>query len=104
TNTLIAFDTATPTVTSPLGPVTGLISGDNVVGIDFRPATGQIYALGVNGTTAHLYFIDIATTVATQIGTTNFTLPESGAAVGPETDFGFDFNPVVDRIRVVANN
>lgn len=102
-NALISFDSATPGTVTNVGAITGLVAGDSVVGMDFRPATGQLYGLGVNGTTAHLYMINPTTAAATQVGG-NITLPQSAGASGAEGDFGFDFNPVVDRIRVVANN
>ena len=103
-NQLLRFSSATPgtLIGSPLA-VSGLVAGDSLVGIDFRPATGQLYALGVNGANARLYLIDPGSGAATQIGGTT-TLPQSAGVVGAETDFGFDFNPTVDRIRVVANN
>ncbi len=56
--------------------------------------TGLLYGLG---TTSRLYTIDTATGVATEVGAGPFSPALSG------TDFGFDFNPVVDRIRVVSN-
>lgn len=72
-------------------PVTNLASGENIVGIDMRPATGQLFALGSEG---QLYRIDLGSAAATPIG----------SPVALEgTDFGFDFNPTVDRIRVVSN-
>ena len=70
------------------------MSGDSVVGIDFRPATGQLFALG---SLSNLYTINLQTGVATQIGTT-FAPALAG------TEFGFDFNPTVDRIRVVSDS
>ena len=79
-------------------PITGLAPGDRLVGIDFRPATGQLYGLGTPGGgagPAQLYIIDTETAVATPVGVRNAML------VG--TSFGFDFNPVPDRIRVVSN-
>ena len=46
TNTLISFDSATPgTINSSLS-ITGLQPGESILGIDFRPATGQLYGLG----------------------------------------------------------
>ena len=78
--------------------ITGLAPGDRLVGIDFRPATGQLYGLGTLGGgagLAQLYIIDTETAVATPVGVRNAML------VG--TSFGFDFNPVPDRIRVVSN-
>jgi hypothetical protein len=91
-NSIASFDNSTPgTVSTPL-PVVGLAGGDTLVGIDFRPATGQLYALGSGG---RLYTIDRTSGVATQVGTAPASLTG--------TVFGFDFNPTVDRIRVVSN-
>ena len=72
----------------------GLQSGEKLIAIDFRPATGQLYALG---NTSRLYFINLQTGVATSPGTTAFTPALSGNIAG------FDFNPTVDRIRVVTS-
>ena len=47
-NTLFRFDTATPGTLSVGIPVTGLDAGETVVGIDFRPANGQLYGLAVD--------------------------------------------------------
>lgn len=73
--------------------ITGLQSGETVLGIDMRPANGQLYALG---SSSKLYTINTASGAATVVGT-GFTPALSG------TEFGFDFNPTVDRIRVVSN-
>jgi len=75
-------------------PVTGLQTGENIMGIDMRPATGQIFALG---SSSRLYTINISTGAVTQIGTGTLTTALAG------TEFGFDFNPTVDRIRVISN-
>lgn len=74
--------------------VTGLQKGEKLLGIDRRPATGQLFALG---STSRLYVINTESGVATLVGTGPFTPALSG------TRFGFDFNPVVDRIRIVSN-
>lgn len=93
TNQLTRFETATPGTAATVAVITGLQSGENILGIDFRPANGQLYALG---STSRLYTINLTTGVATAIGT-------AGAFTLNGTDFGFDFNPLVDRIRVVSN-
>jgi hypothetical protein len=93
TNNLLTFDSATPGTASSVA-ITGLQAGESVLGIDLRPATGQLYALG---STSRLYTINPTTGAATQVGSGPF----SPALVG--TSFGFDFNPVVDRIRVVSD-
>lgn len=80
------------TVTT-IGAISGLAAGDSIVGIDFRPANGTLYGLGSQ---SRLYTIDTTTAVATQVGGVFSTLL-SGTA------FGFDFNPVPDRIRVVSD-
>ncbi|MGM1059586.1 DUF4394 domain-containing protein [Saccharothrix sp. Mg75] len=71
--------------------VRGLDRHDRLVGIDVRPATGSLYGMGGSG---RLYTVDPRTGQATGIGTPA-TL--DGRAVG------FDFNPTVDRIRLVTS-
>jgi hypothetical protein len=92
-NNLLIFNLKTPG-TPVTKAITGLQAGENIVGIDMRPATGQLYALG---TTSRLYTINMSSGVAAAVGTAPFTTLLSGTA------FGFDFNPTVDRIRVVSN-
>ncbi len=94
TNSLVSFDSASPSIVGAPIAITGIQSGEDILGIDFRPATGQLYGLG---STSRLYVIDTATGSASQVGGT-FAIPLSGF------DYGFDFNPTVDRIRVVATN
>jgi len=74
--------------------LTGLQAGENILGIDMRPATGQLYALG---STSRVYTINMSSGTATAVGASPFTTLLAG------TSFGFDFNPTVDRIRVVSN-
>lgn len=74
--------------------ITGLQAGESVLGIDIRPATGQLYALG---STSRLYTINLSSGAATAVSLAPFATLLSG------TSFGFDFNPTVDRIRVVSN-
>jgi hypothetical protein len=92
-NNLLIFDlnAAAFAVTKP---ITGLQAGENILGIDMRPATGQLYALG---STSRLYTINMSSGVAAAVSAAPFATLLSG------TSFGFDFNPTVDRIRVVSN-
>lgn len=96
---LVSFNISTPGTVSTVGSFSGLLSGQMIVGLDFRPATGELYALGYNSTTgsARLYTINLSTALATPIGSTDFML-DAG-----ETFFGFDFNPTVDRIRLITS-
>ncbi len=98
-------------VTNSAVVVTGLTPGQQIVGIDGRPATGQLYALGYNNTTqaARLYLLDPTTGVATPVpGSSEITLNLVDANRANTRGFiptvGFDFNPRLDRIRVVAPN
>ncbi len=93
-NLLVRFDTNTPGFTDETKLIRGLQPGESILGIDFRPANGALYGLGSQ---SRLYRIDTATGMATAVGTAPFTPPLEG------TEFGFDFNPTVDRIRVVSN-
>ncbi len=74
--------------------ITGLQTGESILGIDFRPATGQLFALG---STSRLYVLNTSSGVATVVGTAPFATALAG------TSFGFDFNPTVDRIRCISN-
>lgn len=95
TNQLIRFHSALPGTILNTIPITGLQMGEFIVGLDARPATSQLYALG---STSRVYQIHPATGAAVEVGTGPFTPALSGA------EFGFDFNPVADRIRVVSNS
>jgi Domain of unknown function (DUF4394)/FG-GAP-like repeat len=95
---LVRFDSAAPDAILGGALITGLAgtSGEVLVGIDFRPATRELYALSVDGAGAgRTYRIHPVSGVATLIGTIVFPLLSNGAV------YGVDFNPVVDRIRVV---
>ena len=48
-NQLLQFSASTPEAIISATTVKGLNAGDSLVGIDYRPATGQLYALAVNG-------------------------------------------------------
>jgi Ca2+-binding RTX toxin-like protein len=93
-NGLVLFNVATPGTILRSVAITGLQPGETIVGIDVRPATGQLYGVG---STSRVYVIDPVTGAATAVGAGPFSPTLSGTA------FGVDFNPVVDRIRVVSN-
>jgi hypothetical protein len=92
-NQLIMIDSTTPGTANATVNLSGLQTGETLVGIDFRPATGQLYGVG---SSSRIYTIDAATGAVTQVGAAGqFTLAGS--------QFGVDFNPVPDRLRVVSN-
>lgn len=91
-NRLVRVDSATPgTITSTV-LLTGIIENQTLLGIDYRPASSRVlYGVSITG---QLYSIN--------------PLNGSAAAIGAPTPiFGtagdIDFNPSVDRIRLVTN-
>jgi hypothetical protein len=94
TNRLVHFDSLRPSMVHGNVAVQGLLPGEVLVGIDFRPATGQLIGLSSG---SRLYSIDAMTGMAMAIGNATFDPTLSGAV------FGFDFNPTVDRIRVTSD-
>lgn len=100
-NQLVRFDTATPGVVSAAVVISSLAGGvgERLVGIDFRPRTGSLYALGRASAGAtdslRLYRIDPSNGVATMIG----NVPITG--IPAASHYAMDFNAAVDRIRIV---
>lgn len=102
TATLLALDTARPGGTPTT--VTGIDAGESLVGLDFRPDGGGLYALGVNPTTGDgtLYTIDPRTGGATAVGGVGNVDVNDGTDVplalgGP---YGFAFDPTADQLSV----
>ncbi|MET0265190.1 MAG: DUF4394 domain-containing protein [Duganella sp.] len=101
-NRLLSFDRATPGAIRTTATVSGLQSGENLLGIDYRPADGLLYGVGSTG---RIYTINGSTGAATLKSTlsadsTDTTAPFTALA---GASFGVDFNPVADRLRIVSN-
>lgn len=92
-NTLIRFNAAKPERLRDVRAITGLGSGERLQGIDFRPATGDLYGVSSNSI---VYRINPRTGIAVAEAPA-FTPLLNG------TFFGIDFNPTVDLIRVVSD-
>jgi hypothetical protein len=91
--TLVSWDSASPTALISGVAISGLQANEVIHGIDIRPKTGEMFALGSMN---RLYRINRMTGAATQVGPA-FSTPLNGSS------FGFDFNPTVDRIRVISD-
>ncbi len=91
---LLRFNAGQPQNVRDRKPLSGLPAGEKLLGIDYRVARGELFALGASG---QLYRIDVAAARALPVGT-------PAALPGPARAWGFDFNPTVDRIRVVNDN
>jgi hypothetical protein len=92
-NNIFSFDSATPGTILSGHYVTGLAANESLVGMDFRPATGALYAVSTFGT---LYTINPTT------GAVTSGVPITGAVLNG-TSFDIDFNPVADAIRLVSD-
>ena len=98
TTNLVRFDSAAPDTYAQNVAITGVATGDRLVGLDFRSNGGALYALGYNGTTGagNIYTLDRNT------GAVLTTTALSTGLVG--NAFGVDFNPAADRLRIVSNS
>ena len=90
---LRAFDSAAPATGLRVTTITGLNIGQRLIGIDARPASPRVlYGMSSDG---QLYAVNAITGGTTAIG-----LRQQGFNTG---QIGFDFNPSVDRIRLVTD-
>lgn len=92
---LVTFTSGAPATITSSVKITGLAEDEKLAGIDFRPATNQLYGVANLDGVGRVVVIDTATGVATGVSAATFSL------VGDE--FGVDFNPTVDRIRVISD-
>ncbi|MBL8866482.1 MAG: DUF4394 domain-containing protein, partial [Planctomycetia bacterium] len=84
-----------------------IVAGETLVGIDFRPQTGQLFGLGIDGAkdTGTIYRIDPQTGATVSLGSSAIAYVDAmGGTIDfadpATTGYGFDFNPTVDRIRI----
>jgi Ca2+-binding RTX toxin-like protein len=75
--------------------IAGLPAGVQLQGIDRRPADNLLYSVGTDN---RIYQLDVFSGAATAVSTLNSLFFE-GATFG----VGFDFNPVPNRLRLVAD-
>lgn len=93
-NQLLQLSSSAPGSPMMTVNVTGLMSGDRLLAIDFRPATGQLYGVSNN---SRMYMINPMTGAARMVGGASFSPGVTGDAIG------LDFNPTVDRLRLITN-
>ena len=94
TNSLVTWDSSDSTDILGGVAISGLMQNEQLRGIDFRPATGELFAVGSFN---NLYTINTNSGQASLVGAGSFAPGASGAS------FGFDFNPTIDRIRYVSD-
>lgn len=92
-NQLYYFEDGNLNAPTEMLTISGLGSGESIISIDYRPATGQLYGLSSG---SRLYTINENSGVATPLGMAAFSPGIEG------TNAALDFNPTVDRIRLVS--
>lgn len=85
--------------------IKGLKTGDSLVGLDYRPADGKLYAIGYLG---NIYTIDTTTTTAEfkkalKANLADATAPFT-AITGDKSQIAVNFDPLTDRLRLVGSN
>jgi hypothetical protein len=107
-NTLGRFNTAAARETQQYVLFSGLRDGEVVAGIDYRPQTGQLYAITLSPTLLeppddYLILIRPLDPLTGVLG--QFVSGDGPAgSVTPQTGVGFDFDPTTDRARVVVDD
>lgn len=92
---LVTVDSASPSAVKRTVQLSGLGIGERLIGFDARPAANRaLYGLSNTG---QAYVINGVSGIATAIGA---RLP----LIGFPAATGFDFNPSVDRIRIVTDS
>jgi len=89
---LVTLNSDSPGVFRSKMAITGLLGSDTIIAIDVRPSNGRLYGLSAD---SRLYTIAVRTGRAKPVGGP-FSL-----RLGAQ-DAGFDFNPRVDKLRVVT--
>ena len=92
TDQLVSFRLNAPGQVQTIGAVRGLGAERSLVGMDIRPATGALYAVGRQG---GLFIINKQNASARKVG--QLSEPLQGSS------FGVDVNPAADALRIVSN-
>ncbi|GAA1306315.1 DUF4394 domain-containing protein [Saccharothrix xinjiangensis] len=94
--TMCAFNTTTPTTLNWVRDVSGFAGGETrLIGLDIRVQDNVLYAVGDKG---GIYTIAVGDEYATLTKVSQLTVAPHGV------DFGVDFNPAADRLRVIGDN
>ena len=93
---LVCFSASAPSTLMRDIPLTGLASTEFLLGIDFRPATRELYAVATSESGDRVVTIDTETGAVTPVAA-GFIATTAGGY------FGLAFSPLVDRMRLVSN-
>lgn len=108
TNRIVTVSPGSSTFATNDVAVTNLAAGEQLIGIDRRPIGGLIHAVAkaANGT-GRLLTVDTTTGVSTNVAALVTAPLVAGDPRTPivlsGTEFGFDFNPQADALRIVSD-
>ncbi|MGH9119893.1 MAG: DUF4394 domain-containing protein [Acidimicrobiales bacterium] len=105
---IVTFSTDDPDDIQSSVRVTGIGSRESLIGIDRRPLTGDLFAVARSRSGVNLYIVNPssgrATLVAPLVSAPTATNPNRTPVMLNGTEFGFDFNPAADELRIVGDN
>lgn len=106
-NKIVTFSLNRPDKVQRTVRVKGLSNDERLIGIDRRPKNDTVYAVSRTDSGAELLTVDPktgkSTFVATLVSAPTATSP-GGAPVDLDgREFGFDFNPAADALRIVSD-
>jgi Domain of unknown function (DUF4394) len=99
-NLLLQFSERRPDRVTDTVPIRGLRPGVTLNGIDFRPATGDLYGIGSDNA---VYRVSPNSGIAVAENRDAMGNPIPYTPAAPGMSFGFDFNPTVDKIRITSD-
>ncbi len=104
---VVSVNRSAPSALVSTQTVIGLKANDSLIGIDYRPADGKLYGVGIKG---NIYTLDASTGIATFIvalsADTENDKDDNAAftqITGNASLMSVDFNPAADRLRVISS-
>ena len=104
---IVTFSLDDPRDIQRIVPIRGLTRGEDVVGFDRRPSNDTFYLVARSRRGATLYTVNPrngrARSVAALVSAPTATNPNRTPVRLDGTEFGFDFNPAADALRIVSD-
>ena len=101
-NEIVQFAVGSPNTLTTQSAITfpAMATDTDLVGIDYRPRGGNLFAQARQGA---IYVLEPPAVFPGNWTATTVRSPGSTPFTGTPSEFGFDFNPAADRIRTVNN-
>lgn len=99
----IAQNTLAPTATTGYS-INALDIGEQVLAIDYRNSEGALYALTRLGSEGRIITITPTTGAITRVSTLKTDTTGGAFTLNANVGYTIDFNPTVDRLRIIASD